>query len=199
MTDWPLFIVECFVALGTLGLAWFTMRLARSTSMDVEAQWRPLLVPCQLETWDQGIPTQVGWAALGGGGAFYFAFKNIGKGAALSMGGEIRAVSIVGLELLLNPVLGVNEQTAFHGGPINELDDNRVRVRIDYSDLAGNRHRTDATYRRINSNLSWQVEKVTPQPTEYLSPATVWRRRTSLGWRNPFLAVKRWWLRNPPY
>jgi len=34
MVDWPLFIVECFVALGTLGLALFTMRLARSTKAE---------------------------------------------------------------------------------------------------------------------------------------------------------------------
>jgi hypothetical protein len=201
MVDWPLFVVECFVALGTLGLAWFTMRLARSTKLDVEAQWRPLLVPCELETPETGIPTKIGWADLGNLDVFTFAFKNTGKGAALDIGGEMGSVNFIDIEPISNPVLGVDEHAEFHGGPIRDLHlaNNRIGVNVSYSDLAGNRHETFAVYRRTDDDAPWRVIEVTPQPPEYPHPGTMWRRHAVQRLRHPFRAVKRWWLRNPLY
>lgn len=201
MTDWPLFAVECFVALGTLGLAFFTMRLARSTKLDVEAQWRPVLVPCEHKDNDFDGNTWFGWAYLNDLGDFRFAFKNIGKGAALEIGGEMGSVSFIDIEELSVPVLGVDQWTLFHGGPIRDLHDanNRVEVSVSYYDIASNRHESYAVYRRDDDDAPWQVIEVNIRPPEYSHPVIMWRRRMMYRLRHPLRAVKRWWLRNPPY
>ncbi len=205
MTDWPLFIVECFVAVGTLGLAGFTMLLARSTKADVEAQWRPLLIPSELERPDIGIPSKMGWAFLTGDGVFAFDFTNVGKGAALDVRGYLSEQVYANVRIshdcddLWSPVVAVDAHAEFHGpGNITEFADNRLHVLVLYTDLGGHGHQTQATYRRTEK-MAWVVASVNPRPPQYMgrielaAKLSVWRASA------PFRAVKRWWLRNPPY
>ena len=205
MTDLPLFIVECFVALGTIGLALFTMLLARSTKADVEAQWRPLLIPCELERPEQGIPSKVGWAFLTGDGVFAFDFANVGKGAALDVRGYVSEQTSAKVRVmhdcedLWSPVVAVEAHAEFHGhGNITEFADDRLHVLVLYTDLGGKGHQTRATYRRT-VKLAWVVEAVNPRPPQYMGGIELEARLTVWRAGAPFRAVKRWWLRNPLY
>jgi hypothetical protein len=201
VTDVPLIIVESLVALGTLSLAGFTYLLAQSTKRDVEAQWRPLLVPGQIVDVEAFGERIMVWAFLADDGDFRFGVKNVGKGAALDLLAELGLGAIADCEPPENPVVAVNETTPVHGGRITLEDlhqsNNRVEVTVIYNDLAGNRHETFVVYRRRDDDAPWEIVEVTPQPPEYFHPVTEWRRRVLHRLRHPFRAVKRWWLRNP--
>ena len=206
MTDWPLFVVECFVALGTLGLAWFTMRLARSTKLDVEAQWRPLLVPRQLQDATQLVSMRGAtiWAEVAGANLFRFCFENVGKGAALDVHGIVAERQFPGIRIyresdaLSSPVIAANGH-AFFQRTVKWLDKNRIDVIVEYADLAGNPHRTEATYQREGENAPWAVTSVNPRPPHVRSAWEYAVLGTRSKLRHPSQAVKKWWLRNPPY
>jgi hypothetical protein len=204
VTDVPLIIVECLVALGTLGLAWFTMRLAQSTKRDVEAQSRPLLVPGQIAGHDEDGGSIWLWAFLADDGSFRFAVKNVGKGAALDLLAELGIGGIADCEPPSNPVVGVGETAPVRGGLITLGDlhqaNNRVEVTVVYRDLAGNRHETFVVYRRPDDDAPWANIEVSPQPPEYPHPVNEWwQRHVMKTVRQPLGIIKRWWLRNPPY
>ena len=156
--------------------AFLTRKLAESTQQDVAAQWRPLLVPCQLQGTQislarggMGFDTiEVGWANLTDEGEFHCGFENVGKGPALALAGCELALPISDgkrspyyFNPLATPVLRIDGK-AFFVRTDASIDDNRVRVRIDYTDLAGSPHHTHAVYRRETKGdgTAWFVEKV---------------------------------------
>src|ERR1700733_11155886 len=120
---WIAIAAALLTGAGTLTLAFFTWRLARSTKLDVEAQWRPLLVPCfhhRPAVSDVPMALQVrlggwsGWANLSVLGAFEFAFENVGKGAALDVRGFVsnpagKVVLFGQCGPLWSPVIAVTE------------------------------------------------------------------------------------------
>src|SRR4051812_23825245 len=76
---------DMFVALGTLGLAiftaalaWTTRGLARASSADQRAQWRPVLVPAHQRV-DEPEP-----------GICEIDLRNAGRGPALGVNGNMR-------------------------------------------------------------------------------------------------------------
>jgi hypothetical protein len=191
-------VAEIAVAVGTIGLAIFTARLAHSTRKDIEAQWRPLLVPCFHNAIPRaGIATTgwFGWASLTPEGAFLFSFQNVGKGAALQLKGAVAnpptsTTDFVSLGPLASPILAVEDKAVFRRDRVT-IADNRIRVRVDYADLAGNPQHTVAVYRRVvDGTPPWVVESVEPATTRYVSGATWWRRLDS--------RVKRWIASRPP-
>jgi hypothetical protein len=156
--------------------AFLTRKLAESTKQDVAAQWRPLLVPCRLQGTQisvarggMGFDTiEVGWANLADEGEFHCGFENVGKGPALALAGCELALPISDgkrspyyFNPLATPVLPIDGK-AFFVRTDASVDDNRVRVRIDYTDLAGSAHHTHAVYRRETKGdgTAWFVEKV---------------------------------------
>lgn len=128
-----------------------TRKLAASTQQDVAAQWQPLLVPCRLQGQQisvarggMGFDTiELGWANLTDEGEFHCGFENVGKGPALALAGCELALPISDgkrspyyFNPLATPVLPIDGK-AFFVRTDASIDDNRVRVRIDYTDLAG--------------------------------------------------------------
>ena len=162
------------MALGTLSLALFTFLLAQSTKRDVEAQWRPLLVPVSRQDTDASGAAVSGWAYLTDLGDFRFAFKNVGKGAALDVIGHVS--DVMGpegrmywqCESLWSPVMAVEAHADFRWATTDALVNNRIRVLVFYSDLAGNAYRTEAEYERLNNNWTWLVRRVTPRRRQYV-------------------------------
>jgi hypothetical protein len=174
VTDWPLFGIECFVAAGTLAMALFTFRLARSTKLDVEAQWRPLLVPGEFLGPDNASFLEALYTE--DDGDFQFAVKNVGKGAALDLFAEFGLGAIADCDPPGNPVVAVNDTTLMHGGLITfedlEQSNGRVEVTVIYRDLAGNRHETFIVYGNRDDGEPWEVREVTPKPPETSHPIT---------------------------
>jgi hypothetical protein len=173
---WIAIIAEALAAVGTFLLAFFTWRLARSAKLDVEAQWRPLLVPGHWQ--DAGVAllaSDWAWAYLSDLGEFHFAFENVGKGAALDVRGRVadqssgNATLFYDCEALSLPIVDVGYSANFHGP--GSLTENHVRVVVEYADLAGNTHSTEAIYLRINDNLNWRVESTDPRPPRYMQQA----------------------------
>jgi hypothetical protein len=159
---WIAIAAEGLAGLGTLLLAFFTWRLARTTRLDVEAQWRPLLVPCKIEQ-----PSR--WADLTDDGEFVFGVENVGKGAALGVIGSVAdpphdgGYAYLACDPLSSPVVAVGSRVAFRR-PRAAIAENKMRVSVGYEDLAGNPHHTQAVYRRINDNQTWRVESVDAGP-----------------------------------
>jgi hypothetical protein len=191
-------VAEIAVAAGTIGLAIFTARLAHSTRKDVEAQWRPLLVPCFHEpdlTRVWAAPDWAGWATVTDGGAFRFSFQNVGKGAALQLEVSVAdpptsTTNFISCGPLRSPVLAVEKKAVLQHEHAT-IADNRIRVRVDYADLAGNPQHTVALYEHVPDGLpQWIVESVQPGTTRHVSEATWWRRRRT--------RVKRWIASRPP-
>jgi hypothetical protein len=168
--EWIAIAAALLTGFGTTTLAFFTWRLAGTTKADVEAQWRPMLVPrfhqsaampgMRLHGW-------LGWAeVLDDNEVFLFSFQNIGKGPALKVRGSVAkpplSATFVPCGALASPVFAVDDRTAFRF-PNVAIADNRVRVRVYYADLAGHPQRTDAVYKRVpDGNPEWVVESVEP-------------------------------------
>jgi len=189
--EWIAIAAALLTGVGTTSLAFFTWRLARSTKSDVEAQWRPLLVPCELERPEQGIPSNVGWADLSDLNDFQFAFKNVGKGAALDVSALVGEQQVrgyfIGCEALWSPVVAVDARADFHHVvDSTTFADNSVDVLILYADLAGNAHQVEAEYTRINNNRTWRVDTVNTHPLRHIS-------RIESGFRDVGTWV--WWRR----
>jgi hypothetical protein len=66
------------LALGTVALAFFTYRLAAAATSDQRAQWRPVLIPAS-ETVDESVA-----------GELRIKVRNVGRGPALGVGGQLR-------------------------------------------------------------------------------------------------------------
>lgn len=66
------------LALGTVALAFFTYRLASAATSDQRAQWRPVLIPAS-EVVDESIT-----------GELRMMVRNVGRGPALGVGGQLR-------------------------------------------------------------------------------------------------------------
>lgn len=66
------------LAVGTVGLAFFTYRLARSANESERANWRPILIPAtdNIEAWGEN--------------EFRIQLKNVGRGPALGVNGQLR-------------------------------------------------------------------------------------------------------------
>lgn len=176
-----LIVAEIAVAVGTIGLAIFTARLAHSTRKDVEAQWRPLLVPCFHNAIKGKVGSDwTGWAALMEAGPFRVAFQNVGKGPALDLRVSVAdpptsTTNFISCGPVRSPVLAV-EKWAVFGPEEPTFADNCLRVRVDYVDLAGNPQHTEAVYCRDPERGSeWAVKSV---KTKYMK-ATWWRRLRS--------------------
>jgi hypothetical protein len=137
---------EALVALGTLGLGaatfwlgWHTRNLARSSAAELQAQWRPIVLPATSSP-EQLTPDRIG---LGDGGRLQVAIRNAGRGPALFVRTE------------LDPGAGA---TAEHGaiaamavGDLRFLTfqgvqrDQHVQLLVDYRDLAGRPYSTSIT------------------------------------------------------
>ena len=150
-----------FAAIGYQAL--LTRRLAETTRQDVEAQWRPLLVPCE-----RGPEPAAGWGYLSDVGTFDFRMKNIGKGPALVVKGyELNfgipdGVSWPPCDELVNPVLAVNETAALVRVHARFVD-NRLRFQVNYEDLSGWLHTTQVVYRGVDGGREWLIESVQPE------------------------------------
>jgi hypothetical protein len=166
--EWIAIGAALLTGFGTTTLAFFTWRLAGSTRADVEAQWRPLLVP-SFHNAIPGIPTSEwsGWATVTDENAFRFSFQNVGKGAALKLTASVAdppssTTHFISCGPLRSPVLAV-EKTAVFEREHATIADNRIRVRVDYADLAGNPQHTVAVYLRVpDAHPDWVVESVEP-------------------------------------
>jgi hypothetical protein len=66
------------LALGTVALALFTYRLAAAAIADQRAQWRPVLISASQEV-DESVP-----------GELLIEVRNVGRGPALGVGGQLR-------------------------------------------------------------------------------------------------------------
>lgn len=161
-------IIVIVAQIGVVGvtgvLAFFTWRLAHSTKRDVEAQWRPLLVPCFHET----TPTSpwTGWAILADG-TFGFSFQNVGKGPALRLQFLVAdppasTTDFVSSGPSRSTILPVKKKAVFQVENAR-LADNRIRVRADYADVAGNKHHTVAVCCHVPVDDSWAVESIEPE------------------------------------
>jgi hypothetical protein len=161
VADWIAIAAQIGVALGTGGLALFTWRLAQSTKRDVEAQWRPLLAPCEIVDTlrsiggGTGLGTQVsyvetGAVALTTGGRLRFAVENIGKGPALKVLVWERGQDASGKDVL-HPCPKPKGTVIAVGGTMNlaayAAPDISAKVLVvDYADLAGVHYQLDVIY-----------------------------------------------------
>lgn len=169
-----------------------TRRLAAATARDVEAQWRPLLVPCERD--DDGLPRvgAAGWLNMSNAGTFDFRLKNVGKGPALAIRGRALVPTVPGgrfaCDDLANPVLAVDETVALVQRPAeltNPVIDNRYRVQVDYTDLSGRPHHTQIVYRWVERDVDipdeWVIESVAPEASVASAPRKSKRFRRVTG------------------
>lgn len=152
------------VALGTGALALFTWRLARSTRQDVEAQWRPLLVPYRVHITVSDVASNA-WAdistdAMTGEIYFGFAMENVGRGAALGVSAAEQIWRKDGSNVIVpcdgprSPVIAVGAATEFFTSKASP-DDDRKSVVVEYKDLADHIYRAEVTYE--NDGSYWEV------------------------------------------
>lgn len=151
------------LASGTLFLAWATRRLATQTALEVQSQWRPILVPQEdtLKIWESDLDpeeeqllSRIGSEQWVGGDRFVdtremqrrrmsVTFRNIGPGPALE---------VVSTQLWAGPLpwwtssrdaavlaTGGEHHVEMSGFP----DRGNGSVRVQYRDLAGRRYSTE--------------------------------------------------------
>jgi len=149
---------DFFVALGTLGLAWFTARLAartrdlaQETAADQRAQWRPVLLPIA------ATPSQYYGARPDDPGIFYnlqekslhVRIRNNGRGPALYVRAHLERA---GEEGALSPrnwsrgtlAPGEAVELTFEHASFAQ----RAQLLLDYRDLAGRPHASVCTIER---------------------------------------------------
>ena len=161
---WALFGAALLTFGGIFYQALLTRRVAEATRQDVEAQWRPLLVPAE-----QGADDASVWWGLLADDLFSFRMENVGKGPALAIQGYELALPVTDGALsqfpcneLVSPVLSVNQTVTLRRRNAS-LDGNRLRFQIDYTDLGGRLYRTWVVYQRVDAHQAWSVENVTPE------------------------------------
>lgn len=155
------FLWEGLVAVGTLvlasftgWLAWVTRRLARTTALEVQSQFRPILVPAEgsfSATWpgaDRNYEIQMRLRNIGAGPALGLRFA-LGGGdwtgaqALVSFGGLVRSpeISVVAPNDEIDVTLGASMDFFTGTGPAPTTP-----VRVIYSDMAGRLFATDVDW-----------------------------------------------------
>ncbi len=122
------------LAVGTVALAFFTFRLASSASRDQRAEWRPVLIAAREEV---GETTD---------GEFLIVVRNVGRGPALGVNGELRIAGpsgavIPGQENVCLP----GDTMPLRFGINGEYGRGIVRFEVTYYDIGEWWHRTDLT------------------------------------------------------
>ncbi|WP_405856894.1 hypothetical protein OG407_09615 [Streptomyces sp. NBC_01515] len=146
---------EAAVAIGTIlltfvtgGLAWSTRQLAQETAADLQAQWRPLLLP--VGEWEERSGRMITYP-LGirySGNTLRVRIRNSGRGPALRVQAK--------LEYEGRRAFGPADWSsgALEDGNIkwlrfeNALFEDEATLRITYDDLAGRPHSTESIIKR---------------------------------------------------
>lgn len=149
-----------FVALGTLGLAWFTARLAartrdlaQETAADQRAQWRPMLLPIA------ATPSHEYGARPDDPGIFYnlqeqslhVRIRNNGRGPALYIRAQLERAGEAGALSPHNWSLGtLAPDEAVELTFVHASFAQRAQLLLDYRDLTGRPHASACTIERDN-------------------------------------------------
>ena len=204
---------DAFVALGTLGLAfftaalaWSTRRLAAASSEDQRAQWRPVVIADRSNRVDAEITSD-------GQRLLVARLRNVGRGPAFAVQAELRAVGQpVGASLPntmetlaagddMELVMKIRDVAPGKSStPHGSFPPAMLQIKIAYYDVAERWHQTYLTVVRSGTNQHLRVAKVLVNESDrMLLPVhgsvrarAEEARRENRTWRRVSRAVKAW-------